>query len=215
MPRKKHLKIAKVRNLPNVFEHTEEIGKDWYRNYFNNRQPLILEIGCGTGSFLLQLAELSPEKNFVGVDIKGARIWRGAHTAQETALTNVAFLRAPVETIVEYFYPGDVNEIWITFPDPYAKKYNTNRRLTSSLHLKKYREILAPAGLIHLKTDNERLFDFTLRTITAHGCELIRKIDNLHNNSLFSHTALLQTEYEKRYLAERRKIYYLCFRFIQ
>jgi len=134
----------------------------WRQDHFKNDQPIVLELGCGKGEYSIHLAEKFPDKNFIGVDIKGARFWRGAKTAIEESLSNVAFLRTQIELIVHCFAPGEVDEIWITFPDPQIKYKRTKHRLTNKAFLEAYRQVLRPHGQIHLKTDSEFMHGYTL-----------------------------------------------------
>ena len=134
----------------------------WARDFFKNNHPIVLELGCGRGEYTVNLAKEYPDKNFIGVDIKGARFWRGAKTALEEQIPNAAFLRTQIELIDHLFAQGEVSEIWITFPDPQIKYKRTKHRLTNQDFLAKYKHILSPEGLIHLKTDSEYLHGYTL-----------------------------------------------------
>lgn len=208
------MKIRTVSDLPNVFDHEMDLQPGWDDVFFGNHRPLILELGCGYGEFCVELAKRMPDRNFIGLDIKGARIWRGASIAAQEKMSNVAFLRTPVERIDDFFAPESVQEIWITFPDPYSKKYNSTKRLTSPFFLAKYGAILVGDGILHLKTDDDRLYDYTLRTIAAGGHHLQCRNSDLHAAG----TAILPddikrivTHYEQRFIAEGVPIRYLSF----
>jgi tRNA (guanine-N7-)-methyltransferase len=192
-------------------------GKDhpikgqWNSELFKNNNPIVLELGCGKGEYSVGLAEHIPEKNFIGIDIKGARMWRGAKTANEKNLPNVAFLRTRIEFINSFFSRDEVDEIWITFPDPHPGARNSNKRLTSPWFLNIYRLFLKDKGLIHLKTDNLELYEFTMRTLACNNLQTTFSTKDLyseHNDNILS----IKTHYEKIYLTSGRRITYLSFR---
>ena len=177
----------------------------------------LLELGCGKGEYTTGLAQLRPERNYIGIDIKGARIWRGARTVQELGLTNVAFLRTHVDHVLQCFGPHEASEIWLTFSDPQVKKSKARKRLTSPLFLARYTQILKPGGLIHLKTDSPLLYDYTLEQIEAHKLPLLEKSDDVYadlvNRVSPEEQAVLniRTYYERMWLTEGRKIHYVRF----
>jgi tRNA (guanine-N7-)-methyltransferase len=187
----------------------------WNAELFKCEAPIVLELGCGRGEYTVGLAQLAPEKNYIGVDIKGARIWRGARTAKELGLTNVAFLRTHVDHIVRCFGPQEVSEIWLTFSDPQIGK--ARKRLTSPLFLARYKEILVPGGLIHLKTDSPLLYEYTLEQIAAHQLPIYEKSDNVYADLVHrvppEEQAVLniRTYYESMWLKEGRTIHYVRF----
>jgi tRNA (guanine-N7-)-methyltransferase len=186
---------------------------NWASNFFKNNQPIALELGCGKGEYTVNLAKKYPDKNFIGVDIKGARFWRGAKTALEENLKNVGFLRTQIELIDLCFAESEVDEIWITFPDPQIKYKRTKHRLTNSVFLDKYRRILQPDGVIHLKTDSEFMHGYTLGLL--HGME--EEIEYAHHDIYGSHgtpdeITTIQTFYEMGYLEEGKKITYVRFK---
>jgi tRNA (guanine-N7-)-methyltransferase len=192
-------------------------GKDhpikgrWNSELFKNTNPIVLELGCGKGEYSVGLAENFPDKNFIGIDIKGARMWRGAKTANEKNLPNVAFLRTRIEFINSFFSRDEVDEIWITFPDPHPGARNSNKRLTSSWFLNTYRQFLKDKGLIHLKTDNKELYEFTMRTLAYNNLQTIFSTNDLyseHNDNILS----IKTHYEKIFLTSGMRITYLSFR---
>src|SRR5690606_14782619 len=141
----------------------------WAADHFGNDWPIVLELACGKGEYTVNLAKLFPGRNFIGVDYKGARIWRGAKTALEEGMTNVALLRIQIETILDYFAPGEVAEIWITFPDPQPQQSREKKRLTAPTFLAKYKTVMAPDGIMHLKTDNDGLYAYTLEQLAEQG----------------------------------------------
>lgn len=178
--------------------------------FFGNTHPVILELGCGKGEYTTALAARYPQNNYIGVDIKGARLWRGAKTAQENNYANVAFLRMRIDMILKAFADQEASGIWITFPDPQPQK--ARKRLTSPMFLDRYRQILKPGSIIHLKTDNLGFFEYTLETIQAQGLELLMHTFDLYNSGLQEDVMLTQTHYEKIFLAEGIPIKYLRFR---
>ncbi len=183
---------------------------NWNGNYFKKAGPIVLELGCGKGEYTVNLAIKNPGVNYIGIDSKGARLWRGCRSAIDNQLDNVAFIRTHIEQIEQIFAPGEVSEIWITFPDPQPSK--VNKRLTSPRFLNRYHKILAPGSLIHLKTDNVPLFKYTLNVIKSEQHELIFKTDDLYANNTENAASSIQTFYEKIFLGQGLKITYLCFR---
>ena len=185
----------------------------WARDFFKNNHPIVLELGCGKGEYTVNLAKEYPDKNFIGVDIKGARFWRGAKTALEEQIPNAAFLRTQIELIDLLFAQGEVSEIWITFPDPQIKYKRTKHRLTNQDFLAKYKHILSPEGLIHLKTDSEYLHGYTLGLLHGMGHEILYANHHIYRNEGAPKEVLtIQTTYEKQYLAQGKPITYIRFR---
>ena len=185
----------------------------WARDFFKNNHPIVLELGCGRGEYTVNLAKEYPDKNFIGVDIKGARFWRGAKTALEEQIPNAAFLRTQIELIDHLFAQGEVSEIWITFPDPQIKYKRTKHRLTNQDFLAKYKYILSPEGLIHLKTDSEYLHGYTLGLLHGMGHEILYANHHIYRNEGAPKEVLtIQTTYEKQYLAQGKPITYIRFR---
>jgi tRNA (guanine-N7-)-methyltransferase len=195
----------------------EIFGKDyhlkgkWGTELFGNDKPLVLELGCGKGEYTTGLAMLYPEKNFIGIDIKGARMWRGAKTATEHNLKNVAFLRTRIEFIKSFFGEGEVDEIWITFPDPQFKRKRTKKRLTSPLFLNAYRQFMKPGAIVHLKTDNKPLHDYTLEVIQKNGLNVRVATENLYESDYTGEILAIKTHYEKLFLQQGIPITYLQF----
>ena len=192
-------------------------GKDhpikgrWNQDLFKNGNPITLELGCGKGEYTVGLANNFPHDNFIGIDIKGARMWRGAKTSNEQKLPNVAFLRTRIEFINSFFSSDEVDEIWITFPDPHPGGRNSNKRLTSPWFLNSYRIFLKDKGLIHLKTDNKELYDFTCKVLSHNNVETIISTDDLYTEKI-DNILSIRTHYEKIFLDAGLKINYLSFR---
>lgn len=185
----------------------------WASDFFQNENPIVLELGCGKGEYTVNLAQQYPQKNFIGVDIKGARFWRGAKTALEEKVPNAAFLRCQIELIDMIFASNEVAEIWITFPDPQIKYKRTKHRLTNADFLEKYKKILAPEGLIHIKTDSEFLHGYTLGLLHGLGHEILYANHHIYRNEGAPAEVLaIQTTYEKIYLAQGKPITYIRFR---
>ena len=187
--------------------------KGKWQSYFKNNNPIVLELGCGKGEYSVALSEKYPEKNFIGVDIKGARFWRGAKTALEKDFQNVAFLRTQIELIDHCFEKNEVSEIWITFPDPQIKYKRTKHRLITKPFLEKYQSILNAQGLVHLKTDSEFLHGYLLGLLHEGHHEIIFAHHNIYNSSSPpSEATAIQTFYEKQYLELKKAITYVKFR---
>ena len=182
----------------------------WHADFFGNNNPIIIEIGCGKGEYTVNLAEKYPATNFIGLDKKGARLWRGGKTSKENKLSNVAFIRTRIEQLEHIFSPGEVDEIWITFPEPQPSK--ERKRFTSPQFIERFRKIMKPDGIIHLKTDSDLFYAFTLRVIKEDGHELLYSNDDLYSNPddyRIKDVIAIQTFYEKMWLAEGFKIKYL------
>lgn len=197
-----------------VLTNSLQLKGNWRQQFFKNDDPIILELGCGKGEYSVHLAQKYPEKNFLGIDIKGARFWRGAKIALEENLTNVGFLRTQIELVDQIFSENEIDEIWITFPDPQIKYKRTKHRLTNLEFLDKYRKILKPQGCVHLKTDSEFMHGYTLGLLHALG----ETVEYAHHDVYGSQGAPLavtavQTFYEKQYLEMGKKITYLRFKF--
>jgi tRNA (guanine-N7-)-methyltransferase len=197
-----------------VLSDSLELKGNWRKNFFKNNNPLVLELGCGKGEYSVNLAKAYPDINFLGIDIKGARFWRGAKIALEENLQNVGFLRTQIELVDHIFAENEVDEIWITFPDPQIKYKRTKHRLTNEDFLQKYKKILKPEGVVHLKTDSEFMHGYTLGLL--HG--LGETIEYAHHDVYGSQGApeavtSIQTFYEKQYLEIGKKITYIRFKF--
>jgi len=183
----------------------------WNENFFSIKQPIIVELGCGRGEYTVNLAERHPEKNYIGVDFKGARIWRGAKTAVENKMNNVGFLRIEIQHIELFFSQKEVSEVWITFPDPQLQRSREKKRLTSVEFLDRYRNILTDDGIIHLKTDSKELYDYTLEVINEQKCRLHESTDDLYHSHAGNEILSIQTTYEKMFRDKGARICYLKF----
>jgi tRNA (guanine-N7-)-methyltransferase len=185
----------------------------WNTDFFKNNNPIILELGCGKGEYSVGLAQKYPDKNFIGIDIKGARFWRGAKTAVETGLENVAFVRTQIELINHIFVENEVDEIWITFPDPQIKYKRTKHRMTNSQFLQLYKKILKKDGVVHLKTDSEFMHGYTLGLLHGEGHDVLYANHNVYvNEGSPAEVTDLQTFYEKQYLEINKAITYIRFK---
>ena len=208
-----HLKrFADLENLSNVFIGLEGAKAFDAAQFFGNSNPITLELACGKGEYTLELARKYPERNFIGIERKGNRLWKGARIALDNSLENVAFFRLDVELIGEVFEEKSINEIWITFPDPYPKTKQAKKRMTSPDYLQMYRRILKNGGLVHLKTDNNILFDSTLKAVDSEGMEIVDRVNDVHGEAQDGIELTIKTQYEKRYLESDVRIKYLCFR---
>ena len=214
-------RFSENETFTNVFQPTREevVGNEfplrgkWNREFFKNDNPIVLELGCGKGEYSVGLAERFPEKNFIGIDIKGARFWRGAKTAVESGMNNVAFVRTQIELINHIFTENEVSEIWITFPDPQIKYKRTKHRMTNSEFLNNYKKILKPNGLMHLKTDSEFMHGYTLGLLHGEGHEVIYANHNIYKNEgAPAEVTGIQTFYESQYLEVNKPITYIQFR---
>ncbi len=211
-------RFAENLTFQNLFQYRyEEVirgfplkGK-WHEKFFKNKGDIVVEMGCGKGEYTVGLARKFPDKNFIGVDIKGARMWRGLKTTREEDLKNVAFIRTRIELIPFYFDTDEVSEIWITFPDPQIKAIKEKKRLTSPRFLSRYKQFLRPGGLIHLKTDALLLYDYTLEVIEQGGHKLLYADEDIYGSGLDNEVTQIQTFYEKKWLEYDTPIKYIKF----
>jgi tRNA (guanine-N7-)-methyltransferase len=211
---------AELGTLNNVIQNAEEAGfgknhpvkGKWKSDIFLNHNPIILELGCGKGEYTTGLAGRFTYNNYIGVDIKGARMWRGAKTASENNITNAAFLRTRIEFINSFFAEDEVDEIWLTFPDPHPDKKNSNKRLSCPWFLNNYRSFMKDNGIIHLKTDNYDLYRYTRNLAEFNNLEIITSTTDLHSELAGNEILLIRTHYENLFLKEGLKINYLAFR---
>lgn len=187
----------------------EEIKGNWHKRFFENDKPITLELACGKGEYTIGLGRSFPDRNFIGVDIKGARIYFGSRTAEEEGLNNVAFLRIEISSIDQYFAENEIDQIWITFPDPRPRDRDERRRLTHPRYLQMYQHILKDGGLLHLKTDDQPFFDFTREMLQAFPKEELVWTHDLYNSPFLAEHHGLQTNYETKYLEQGKKINYL------
>ena len=197
-----------------AFNNSLNLKGNWKKNFFKNDQPIVLELGCGKGEYSVNLAQMYPENNFLGIDIKGARFWRGAKTALEENLDNVGFLRTQIELVDCFFEENEVDEIWITFPDPQIKYKRTKHRLTNLEFLEKYKKILKPNGVVHLKTDSEFMHGYTLGLLQGLNLTIEYAHHDVYGNDYTpKEVTHIQTFYEKQYLEKDKKITYIRFSF--
>lgn len=218
MGKNKLQRFAETADFPNFIQKTftdpsgeHELKGRWAIDFFRNNNPIVLEVGCGKGEYTTGLAKLNHGINFIGVDIKGARMWRGAKTAIEENISNAAFLRSQAGLLPCFFAPGEISGIWFTFPDPFHKKSKANKRLTSGRYLGIFSRFLAPGATIHLKTDNEPLFDYTLEVIEQNHHQLLYATRDVYGTERDNEASAFQTFYEKMFLARNMKILYLRF----
>lgn len=218
MGKNKLFKFAKLETYPHVFQATfDEPNREdfhmkgkWSKEFFKNDNPIVLELGCGKGEYTVGLGELYPNKNFIGMDIKGARIYTGATQALNKEMNNVAFIRAKIELITSFFAEGEIDEIWITFPDPQMKK--TRKRLTSTRFLDFYRNILKTDGLLHLKTDSNFLYTYTDALVSENKLPTEVNTDNLYNSEIVDKVLSIKTYYESQFYEQGIPIKYLRFK---
>ncbi len=218
MGRKKLRRLEELENFNNLIQFTDQPEQDnfrfygtWAKNYFKNDNPITLELACGKGAYTLAFAEKYPDRNFIGVDIKGPRLWSGCVGAQERELSNVAFLRTEILDLTYFFAKGEVDEIWITFPDPFLENSRIKRRLTSTRYLVTYKEIIKDDALIHLKTDSTPLFDFSLRSLVKNRYVIEEKTYNVYDEEKRHEDIYIKTDYERKHLADNRIIKYVKF----
>jgi tRNA (guanine-N7-)-methyltransferase len=223
MAKRKLKKFAEVSAFPNCFFLSFEASKNeglpmkgkWNKEYFKNDNPIVLELGCGKGEYSVGLARRNPDRNYIGIDVKGNRIWTGAKAAIEENLNNVAFIRTRIDFIEACFAPGEVSEIWITFPDPQPLKTTIRQRLTNMIFLERYRRILKPGGIVHLKTDNEPFYDYSREVVRENSFTELDATNDLYAEPEIRDEALtnIKTYYEKLFTAKGFKICYLKFQF--
>ena len=204
----------------NVFQPTREkvvggqfeLKGNWNTDFFKNNNPIIVELGCGKGEYTVGLAEQNPDKNYIGIDVKGARFWRGAKSAVEAGLSNVAFIRTQIELVNFVFANQEIDEIWITFPDPQIKYKRTKHRMTNSDFLQLYKKILKPDGIVNLKTDSEFMHGYTLGLLHGEGHKVLYANHNVYvNEGSPKEVTDFQTFYEKQYLEKNKAITYIQF----
>lgn len=207
-----------IADFSHVLEYTdyqnrkkEKPAGKWKSGIFGNTQPITLELACGTGAYTLELARRHPNRNYIGIDIKGARIWKGAKKAKEENLGNVRFMRMFIDHLDEYFARDEVDEIWITFADPFPRAGDRSKRLTSPKFLKQYEYILQPGGGVHFKTDDTPFFNYTCRSVEKFGGSVIKKVGDIYTEKPDNELLTIQTEYEKRHLRNRKIIGYCKF----
>ena len=210
MAQKKLMRFKEINSFPNVLQYPENMKGKW-QHFFKNNNPVILELACGKGEYTVGLAKIYPDKNFIGVDIKGNRLWAGAKKCIEENIPNAAFLRTQIDKINNYFKAAEVHEIWITFPDPQLRKSKAKKRLTHPKFLRLYKEILQPGGYIHLKTDSPDLYQFTRNVIDHYGLIIISDKKDLYKIENLQPELRIQTWYEGMDIAKSNTVFYLCF----
>ena len=217
MGKNKLIKFTEMEGYPHVFQYPYDklcdsgfdLKGKWGESFFDNHNPIVLELGCGKGEYTVGLAKAFPEKNFIGVDIKGARMWTGARESFKAGMKNVAFLRTNIELITSFFAPAEVSEIWLTFPDPQMKKYT--KRLTSSLFISLYRQILVPRGILHLKTDSRFLYSYTLEMAKINRLTILSQTEDLYRSTQADSLLTIRTFYEQQWIDRGLTIKYLSF----
>lgn len=211
MGQKKLIRFEAIKGFENVLEYPQNMQGQW-KDFFKNEYPITLELACGKGEYAVGLGRIYPDRNFIGIDIKGNRIWRGAKTALDESLNNIAFIRSHIDKITDYFQNEEIAEIWITFPDPQLRVSRAKKRLTHPKFLRLYQQVLSKNGLIHLKTDSPDLYQFTLLVIQLYGLELVEYSDNIYAQPGIKPELLIKTHYEGLDIAQSNRIHYICFR---
>ena len=211
MGQKKLQRFAEIRSFKNVLEYPLHMQGKWPA-WFNNSHPIVLELACGKGEYAVGLGLMHPEKNYIGIDLKGNRIWVGAKKALEENLTNVAFVRSQIDKIDQYFEKDEISEIWITFPDPQLRTSKAKKRLTHPYFLRLYQKFVKKNGVIHLKTDSPDLYHFTKLVINFHDLEVLEDNGDVYSTNEISDELKIQTYYESLDIAKSKKIHYLQFR---
>jgi tRNA (guanine-N7-)-methyltransferase len=210
MGHKKLIRFAELETFPNVLQYPRDKAGKWH-THFNNDHPITLELACGKGEYAVGLGRMYPGRNFIGVDLKGNRIWVGARKALQENLSNVAFVRGQIDFVNEYFGPGEIQEIWITFPDPQLRMSKARKRLTHPKFLRLYQQLLVPGGQIHLKTDSPDLYYFTKLVTDMYQCRVHTDMDNVFAAALIPDELKIKTHYESLDIAGSKRVHYLCF----
>ena len=211
MGQKKLHRFAEIQGFTNVFQYPENMKGNWHR-HFKNSHPIILELACGKGEYALGLGRMYPGCNYVGVDVKGNRLWKGAKTALAENLENVAFLRTQIDRITDYFNPGEIAGIWITFPDPQLRLSKMKKRLTHPKFLRLYKQVLSPGATLHLKTDSPDLYGFTREVISLFDLEVVEDLPDIQQAGKIKPELEIKTHYEALDIAQSSRVHYLAFR---
>jgi tRNA (guanine-N7-)-methyltransferase len=211
MGQKKLIRFEEIKSFPNVLQYPENMQGQW-NSFFKNDNPITLELACGKGEYAVGLGRTYKDRNFIGIDVKGNRIWRGAKTAIEEGLTNVAFVRSHIDKVTDYFKAGEVSEIWITFPDPQLRESRMKKRLTHPRFLRLYQQFLAPGGFVNLKTDSPDLYNFTKTVISLYGLDVLVDDDNVFSKTDVHQDLRIKTHYEGLDIAGSNRIHYLKFK---
>ena len=207
---KKLVRFAAIEKFTNVLQYPKDMKGTWH-TFFKNNSEITLELACGKGEYSIGLGIQHPNRNFIGIDVKGNRIYIGAKKALDQNLTNVAFLRTQIIQLQDYFNPAEVSEIWIVFPDPFLREGKAKKRLTAPRFLHIYQKVLKPGGIINLKTDSKELYDYTLETIEQTGCNILTNYQDIYGKGLATGPLAIKTYYEGKHLEEGRLIYYIAF----
>ncbi|WP_316841102.1 tRNA (guanosine(46)-N7)-methyltransferase TrmB [Pedobacter gandavensis] len=215
MGKDKLRKFAEIDTFSNVYQMEEgkPLKGKWGSEHFKNEKPIVLELACGKGEYSVNMAKFFPEKNFIGIDLKGNRIWRGARTGVDENIENLAFLRIQIEDLAEYFEKGEIDEIWITFPDPQPQDSREKKRLTYDRFLEMYKILLKPGGRVNLKTDNDGLYAYTVEKVEELGLICHKKTDHLYTSEYYDDVLKIKTHYERIYLKHDKNINYIQFSF--
>lgn len=225
MSKGKLAKFAEMKQMPNVFQNFNwhqpqlinhlgnavDYKNEWHEQVFGNNDPLVLELGCGYGEYTMAMAQLMPEHNFIGIDIKGNRIYTGAQWLLEQRINNAVFVRTAIELLPHYFGEQEVSEIWLPFPDPFRRESKSSRRLTSGFFINIYRQFMQPEGIVHLKTDSTLLYEYTLESIAENGCQLLEHYYDLYGSQPTNPLLHVKTRYEKLNLSGADTIKYVKF----
>ncbi len=210
MAQKKLKRFTEIKTFPNVLEYPQGMQGNW-KVHFKNEHPLVLELACGRGEYTVGLAGLFPLQNFIGIDVKGNRMYIGAKKCLVQNICNAAFLRTQIEKLADYFSEGEVDEIWITFPDPHLRTSKAKKRLTHPRFLRLYQQVLKPKGIIHLKTDSPALYHFTKRIIEMYDLTTVEDCSDVYHQPQINEALKIKTHYEGLDIAQSKKIYYLEF----
>lgn len=219
MGKDKLRRFAENENFPNLIQPAfsyppadHQLKGKWRTDFFKNENPIVLELGCGRGEYAVNLAELFPTKNFIGIDWKGARLWRGSKTGIENKISNLGFVRIQIQDAYAMFAENEVNEVWITFPDPQMETGRVRKRLTAPRYFDLYRKFMTADGIVNLKTDSFPFYEYTLEVVAEQKLEILRQTDDLYNSSIVDEVLSIKTTYEKIWLKGGSKICYLQFK---